>query len=264
LPSLSDRLKCSIELRLEQKPADPWPEAGWLCLPLQVDQPRFRLGRQGSIVDPAQDIVRGANRHLLGINSGLTVTDPQGRGVGICPLDNPLVSLDVPGCWKYSKDFVPQQSRVYVNLFNNQWTTNFRLWNEGTWVAQVRIWAVESANATGLAIPSLEARFPLLAGFAEGPGGSLPASRRGVELSTRALVTACGPHPDGTGTVLRLWEHLGYEGACEVRLPEGMVVSAAQPVNLRGQSCGETVRVEDGRFTIGLKPFAPASFVLHP
>ena len=46
-------------------------------------------------------------------------------------MDSPLVSLDEPGCWKYSLDFVPKRPSVYVNLFNNQWTTNFRLWNQG-------------------------------------------------------------------------------------------------------------------------------------
>ena len=43
-----------IELTLHDKPADPWPEAGWICLPLNVEQPQFRLGRQGSIIDPAR------------------------------------------------------------------------------------------------------------------------------------------------------------------------------------------------------------------
>ena len=59
------------------------------------------------------------------------MTDEGGHGVGFCPMDYPLVSLDTPGCWRYSLDFVPKKPVAYVNLFNNQWNTNFRLWNRG-------------------------------------------------------------------------------------------------------------------------------------
>ena len=47
------------------KEPDPWPEAGWLCLPFAIDQPQFRLGRLGSIIDPAKDCVRGANNEMF-------------------------------------------------------------------------------------------------------------------------------------------------------------------------------------------------------
>lgn len=253
-----------IELTLHDKPADPWPEAGWICLPVNVSQPHFRLGRQGSIIDPARDIIRGTNRHILAINSGLTVTDADGRGVGLCPLDGPLVSLDTPGCWKYSKDFVPRHGRVYFNLFNNQWTTNFRLWNEGTWTSRVRLWAADGDDAaTTLIVPSAEARTPLAAGWAEGPAGKLPATRRGLEVSCPGmLVTAFGPNPDGAGTILRLWESAGRAGECEVRLPDGYGATTAQRVDLRGQPQGVPVPIQDGRFRATVRPFAPATFVL--
>ena len=142
-----DQPYLDVEITLHNKPADPWPEAGWLCLPVKAAQPRFRLGRLGSIIDPAHDTLPGTNRYIWALNSGLTVTDSQGHGMGLCPMDHPLVSLDVPGCWKFSRDFLPTRPLVYVNLFNNQWTTNFRLWNEGTWTSRVRLWAVDGAKA---------------------------------------------------------------------------------------------------------------------
>ena len=130
-----------LEVTLHDKPADSWPEAGWICLPVRATSPQFRLGRLGSIVDPAHDLVPGSNHNLLGLNTGLAVVDQSGEGLGICAMDSPLVSLDQPGCWKYDPVFVPQRSHVYINLFNNQWTTNFRLWNEGTWTSRVRLWS---------------------------------------------------------------------------------------------------------------------------
>jgi len=243
---------------------DAWPEAGWLCLPLKADQPQFRLGRLASIVDPARDLVPGSNHDLMWLTSGLTVTDPQGRGAGLCPMDHALISLDRPGCWRYSIDSVPQRPAVFVNLFNNQWSTNFRLWNGGTWTSRVRLWAVDRYDPeASLVTPSWEARFPLLGALADGPAGRLPASRPGVEVSRRGvLVTAFGPNPDGAGRVLRLWELAGQSGPCEVRLPVGMWPDRAQPVDLRGRAVGEAIPVTGGKFVIPVRGFAPASVLI--
>jgi alpha-mannosidase len=255
-----------IEITLHDKPATPRPEAGWLCLPFRMDSPQFRLGRQASIVDPARDIVPGANRNLYTVNTGVGLFDADGRGVGVCPLDHSLVSLDHPGCWQYSLDFVPKRPAVYVNLFNNQWTTNFRLWNEGTWKSRVRLWATDHFEAgDGLVNPSLESRYPLVAGFADGAPGKLKPASEGLGVSRKGvLVTAFGPNPDGAGTVLRFWELAGQSGQCQVELPADFTAATAQPVNLRGAAKGNLITVRDSRWTCELKAFAPASFVLNP
>ena len=251
-----------LEITIHNKPFDSWPEAGWLYLPFKMDAPRFRLGRPGSIMDPATDIVTNSNHDLFTLNTGLAMTDPQGRGVAICPLDHPLISLERPGCWKFSKAFVPQKPVVFVNLFNNQWNTNFRLWNGGTWTSRVRIWAVDRADAD-FVTPSLEARYPLQAVFAKGAAGKLPATQTGVELSRRGVrVTAFGANPDGAGTLLRLWEEAGISGECVVHLPAGCKATRATPVNLRGEICGAPLPIRDNTFAIQLRAFAPASFVL--
>ena len=131
-----------VEWSVEEKTPNPVPEGGWLCLPFAIDKPTFRLGRMGSIIDPATDIVDGGNRCLLCLNSGMTVTGADGFGVGMCMLDSPLVSLGEPGLWKFSMHYVPTRARVFVNLYNNQWNTNFPLWVQGTWKSRVRIWAI--------------------------------------------------------------------------------------------------------------------------
>jgi alpha-mannosidase len=255
-----------LEVTVHDMPPDPWPEACWISLPFKVDSPRFLVGRQGSIIDPARDVVPGSNLDLLGVHTGVAVVDPEGRGAGVCSIDTPLVSLGEPGCWKYSREFSPRKAAVYVNLYNNQWTTNFRMWNGGTWSFRVRLWAVERAEAEGAVFtPSLEARVPLLAAAAEGPRGSLPIEGRGLELSRKGvMVTAFGPDPDGgKGTILRLWEVSGTAGSCRVRLPVGVQARSVQPVDLRGRPVGEAIEVEaDGSFAAPLKAFAPMTFAI--
>lgn len=249
-----------------QKPPDPWPEAGWIALPFEVASPRFQLGRLGSILDPAKDVVAGANRHLFALNTGLTVTDAAGAGAGLCAVDSPLVSLGEPGCWRYSVEDFPRPATVYVNLFNNQWTTNFRLWTEGRWTSRVRVWAVVPGAdaAESLVTPSLEARAPLQSFVAEGPAGELPATGTGLGLSRPGVqVTAFGPNPDGTGTILRLWELAGQSGRCAVRLPGRFPATSAQPVDLRGRPIGAAVPIREGGFEVELKAFAPTSLRLE-
>jgi hypothetical protein len=270
LPAVTTRLIlyrdqpwADLEITLHDKPFEPWAEAGWLCLPLNVSDPKFHLGRLGSIIDPAHDIVTGANRHMFGINTGVSVTDASGRGVGLCPIDYPLVSLDTPGCWRYSLDFVPRKPVAYVNLFNNQWSTNFRLWNSGTWTSRVRLWAIgHYAAEPDLITPSLEARYPLLAATTDALPGPLPPTRRGMELSRKGiLVTAYGANPDGPGTRLRLWELAGQSGTVKVQLPEGVNARQAQPVDLRGRPIGKPLPVKNGSFKVHVGAFAPVSLV---
>ncbi|MEI6177437.1 MAG: hypothetical protein WCS43_11145 [Verrucomicrobiota bacterium] len=247
------------------KLADPWPEAGWICLPLKIDQPQFRLGRVGSIIDPSKEIVRGANHDMFCVSSGLTVSGG-GVGVGVAPLDSPLVSLGRPGIYRYDKEWKDREPKVFINLFNNIWGTNFQQWIEGSWSSRVRIWALSdgASAATALITHGWDARTPCLTGGADGTAGSLPVLGHGIELSRDGiLVTAFGANPDGKGVVLRLWEQAGVSGRVTVKLPQGMKASRITPVNLRGERIGKSEPTEPDGFAADLKAFAPAGFLLE-
>lgn len=271
-----------LEWSIAEKKPDPWPEGGWLCFPLRADAPQFRLARLGSIVDPAKDLVRSSNHDLFCLNGGLTVEGADGGRTGICPIDAQLVSLERPGLWHYSRDFVPHKPDVFVLLFDNLYSTNFAQWIEGSWSSRVRLWLVDPRESTPSSLigNSWEARVACLAAVSDAAPGKLPAQATGlaiekptsggvpgaVGLSSRGpLVTAFGPNPYGPGTLLRLWEQAGDGGTVTVRLPEGMNVGTAQPCDLRGQSIGAPIRVSAaGVFDAAMRPMAPASFVLLP
>jgi hypothetical protein len=259
----NDQPIIDLEMTVENKPADPWPEAGWLCLPFKIDNPRFLLGRLGSIIDPTKDIVPGANHYMMALNSGMAVLDDKGQGIGICPLDSPLVSLDEPGCWKYARQFIPKKAAVYVNLFNNQWTTNFRLWNQGTWKSRVRLWIINATDPRGSLIShSLEARYPLQAVVSDGKGGTMPASQTGLEISSaNVMVNAFGSNPDGEGTILRLWEMAGKSSQCTIKLPTGLGATKVLKINLRGEPLGTEIPIEKGTLKVDIGPFAPVTIL---
>lgn len=253
-----------LELSID-KPADMWPEAGWICLPFKVKSPQFRVGRNGFIMDPKKDIIPGANRYMYAVGTGIAMFDKKGQGVGVCGPDTPLVSIDTPGCWKFDKTFLPEKPIVYFNLFNNQWTTNYRFWNEGKWTYRFRIWSFDKYDANkSLITPSLEMRYPVLTASVNTRRGPLPTQQAGLSVSRPGvLVTAFGANPDGEGTLLRLWEQTGTSGKVTVTLPEGSKFVKALPVNLRGGVEGKHLIIESGKLQINLGKFAPASFILE-
>ena len=114
-----------LEWSITAKTPDPWPEGGWLCFPLRADDPTFHLARLGNIVNPAKDLVPGSNHEIFCLNGGLLVQGPDANRTGICPIDAQLVSLEHPGLWRCSRDFVAHKPDVFVNLFNNVYSTNF-------------------------------------------------------------------------------------------------------------------------------------------
>jgi alpha-mannosidase len=259
-----DQPYVELELTIKDKAKDNWPEADWLCLPFKVRDPQFRVYRQLGVMNPATDILPGANRHLYSVGHGVTIADADGSGIAICPMDHPLVSLDQPGCWKYSDDFISRKPVVYLNLYNNQWNTNFRYWYPGTWSSRVRLWTFDRQTPADavIASPAIEARNPLLAVRVDGTGGELPTEQASLAVSRPGvLVTAFGQNPDGPGTLLRVWDQSGQSGQLAVTLPRKF--NTATPVNLRGESRSQPLAIAAGKLTFDLPAYAPASFILE-
>lgn len=252
-----------------QKQPDSWPETAWICFPFKVDNPKFRLGRLGADVDPVKDmVIDNSNHHLSWVNTGVAVYDgTTGAGVGICSPDAPMVSLGEPGEYKFDKRYEPKKPYVYVNLYNNQWRTNFPAWigNGQRMSAKVRIWAFDKfSSESSLYTPSMETRVPMQVASSKVKNGMLPISQQGIALSRKGVaVTAFGPNPDGDGTILRLWEQGNVSGELTVELPTGAKYKTALPVNLRGEKTGQPINISGGKFVFPLKSYAPASFILN-
>ena len=252
-----------------QKDPDGWPEYAWICLPFKVDNPRFRVGKLGADLDPVKDLtIRNTNDRNLWVNTGVAVYDDKtGAGVGVCPIDSPMVSLGEPGGYKFGKLSATEKPYVYVQLYNNHWRTNFASWiGKGERMSsRVRLWAYDKYDTEScLYTPSMEARHPLAAVRSTGRPGKLPVAQAGVSPSRKGtMVTAFCKNPDGPGTVLRLWEQAGASGALTVDLPKGSPFTKATPVNLRGESTGPAKVIADNKLTLDLPAYAPASFVLE-
>jgi hypothetical protein len=254
-----------VEWFVDDKTPDKQPEGGWLCFPFEVQEPKFTVGRLGGPIDPATDIISGSNKYLMAVNTGVSITRKDKSGVGLSPMDSPLIGLGEPGLWKFSLDHIPKIPSVFVNVYNNMWNTNFPLWQEGSWSERVRIWPIDKNTETvaNLSEKSWEARVPLLIGTSDGEAGKLPVKNEGISISRRGvLVTAFGENPDGKGTVLRVWEQEGISGSVAVTLPKGSNYTKAVPVNLRGEVIGKPMPVKKNKLTLFMHAYAPVSFIL--
>ncbi|RBL90107.1 glycoside hydrolase family 38 N-terminal domain-containing protein [Chitinophaga flava] len=245
------------------KPAEPWPEAGWISFPLNVSHPSFRLGRLGGITDPATDFVKGSNLDYGFLNTGMAVIDDKGAGVSLFSPDAPGVSLGRTGLWKYSSDYVPHQPNVFINLYNNLWSTNFTEWIEGSWSARIYLRSTTHYdNESAVITPAEEYRYPLKAVLVNNKGGKLPVVSSGVQLSMKGvMVTAFAENPDGTGTVLRLWEQAGNSGKCTITLPPHHPFKTACYCDLRGTPLGKPFAVNE-KMEVNISAYAPLSILL--
>jgi hypothetical protein len=249
-----------------QKQPDGWPEAGWICLPFKFRKFNFRLGRLGADIDPTTDITTDyCNYHQMWLNTGAAVYEDGGFGIGLCPIDSPLISLGIPGSHKFSRRYVPKKPWIYFNLYNNQWQTNFPSWVGGKHISRVRLWSFQKFNSeNALYTPAMESRVPLCAVRSSAEQGNLPPTQAGLSLSRKGVaVTAFGLSTDSGDTLLRVWEQAGISGKMTVTLPKGLNASRAVPVNLRGQKSGTAIAIIDNTLAINLRAYAPATFILR-
>jgi hypothetical protein len=223
------------------------------------------VGRLGAVIDPAKDIVKCSDFDFYLVNNGIALHDAQQTGFAISTPDAPGVSLDRPGLWKYSRFFVPEKPNVFVNLYNNQWSTNFTEWIEGSWSARMYIWSFRGySNEASLITPSEEFRTPLKSAFTSGKNGTLPVFGEGVRVSRKGvLVSSFGPNLFGDGIVLRLWEQSGDAGECKITLPSGTQFLRAIPLNLRGEKDGNPILIRNNSFETEIGVYKPASFLLE-
>ncbi len=254
-----------IKWSINSKPAEPWPEAGWLSFPFNLRDPVFKVGRLGGIVDPTKDFVKNTNSDYYFFNTGVAITDKSGSGFGITSPDVPAISLDRPGLWKFSRNFMPKQPSVFFNLYNNQWGTNFTEWIEGSWSTRFYLWDIDKfENAKSLVIPSEEFRSPLKGVIGIGYAGDLPSTASWIKTSMKGVqLSSFYKNPEGEGYILRLWEQSGESGNCTVEMNLAHPFTRAIPVNLREQFPGSKIDIKDGKFDIQIKPYQPVTLLLQ-
>jgi hypothetical protein len=126
-----------LEYRVEGKEATPLAESSVVPLSLKLRRPSFHLGQSGSVIDPARDIVSGANHGLWCADWVYAGNDSM--GMSILLRDMPLVSIGNTGIYRFETDQTSIEPPVYAHLSNTQWGTNFPQWLKGDFRWRVRL-----------------------------------------------------------------------------------------------------------------------------
>ena len=254
-----------FEWEIQNKTPNRIPEGGWLCFPLNLKNPSWKLGRLGSIVDPQKDIIKDNNFELFCLQTGVEARGEDGYGIALCPMNSPLISLGKPGLWRFSHTWSEREPKIFVNLFNNMWNTNFPLWIDGSWKSKVRLWTLTpQSNNWDLIGRSLEALTNCPTVVTDKVGGNLPQEQSGIHILRKGVVlTAFGNNPDGDGIFLRVWEQIGDSGECTVELPKCSTYKKAIPVDLRGTKIGEPISITNRKLNFKLNKYSPKSFILN-
>jgi hypothetical protein len=239
------------------------PEAGWLTFPFNVNNPKYGALRTGGIVDPNTEFVKNTNFDYFFLNTSILLHEADGKGVALnCP-ESPAVSIDEPGLWRYSREKKFSSGNVFVNLYNNQWGTNFTEWIEGSFSSKMYIWSYNKYDAaSGLISPTEETRTPLMGVFYEGEAGDHPLSQSGISVDREGiLLTAFFNSTEGT--VLRFWEQVGKSGKCTISLAKNSGFKRAYPCDLRNNIIdAKGIPIENDSFSCLINANQPVSFIL--
>ena len=115
----------SITLDLAGRDASRLPEATWLAFRPRVGAAAsWHLTKLGTPVD-SRSVVRGGNRSLHAVADARL--DGPRRAV-LTPLDSPLVAVGEPALLRFDGRLPQPDDGIHVNLHNNVWGTNFRMW----------------------------------------------------------------------------------------------------------------------------------------
>lgn len=105
------------------KPASRIPEAIWLGF--GTTQPLTGICKLGSYIHPLEVVSLGA-REMHATQGCLTFGDFK-----LDLIDSALIAVGKPSVYSFRNEQPETEKGVWVNLFNNQWGTNFPMWSEG-------------------------------------------------------------------------------------------------------------------------------------
>ena len=116
-----------VTVSLKNKQPTLYAEGGYLCFDLGEVLSELTLVKSGVEIDPTRDIVPKANSALFAVNCVRT------NGIEIRPIHSPLVCFGEPKIYRcnIAPFHLPENGKIYFNLFNNMWATGCPQWIQG-------------------------------------------------------------------------------------------------------------------------------------
>lgn len=217
--------KIKIINRLHKDPVNN-KEAVYFAFPVAAAQPEFTYEIQNGWVDPAHDLLKGANSAWFTVQHWVKVASPD-LSVGLVPIDSPLVTLGDINRGTWPERFEPRSGTIFSYALNNYWHTNFRRVQSGDFVFQYVLTSGPDLAPEDLARLGRSAMTPLELGQLlpndkfgnpERPLTEAPTSFLGLDAAN-VTVENWKIAEDGNGAILRLLEIGGRATVAHLSLP---------------------------------------------
>jgi alpha-mannosidase len=228
-----------------------------------IPDPRTRMDIPWGVVEVDADFFPEANRNWICFQRWLDISNRE-RGVTWCSPDAPTfehgdITANILGGASGSSAWLRKlqpSATLYSWALNNHWHTNFRLSQDGFLTFRYSILAHRTGFAAAAANRfGMEQARPLVA--VSGKTAALPP----LSLDhPRVVVSSLKSLPEGLLVTLRSLSD--KPETANLAFPAGAKFAAALPSNLLGEKRGEPSPVQDGKLTVPLDPYAPASFIL--
>lgn len=251
---------------INNKKADPIPEAGWLYFPFKAIKWSWTMGRAGSYIDPEKDIVNNCFKDLLAVHNGVSIKAKKFKAA-VIPHDSLLVSPGREGIYRFSDDVSMDQPDLYVNLFNTQWGTNYRQWISGTIQSSVSI-VIEPAedySQTSEQFLDQNAQLCLKSPLATIRKIPVIENRKAQSLlssDTNHIILSQARWNNSEQLQIRLWETIGQDDSVTIKLHTLLEGCQVFQSDLFGQ-IGEPLLVINGQFNYQAKAYQPMTFIIQ-
>ena len=244
--------------RLHKDPANN-KEAVYFAFPVAAAPPEFSYEIQNGWVDPAHDLLKGANSAWFTVQHWVKVASP-GVSVGLVPIDSPLVTLGDINRGAWPERFEPRSGTIFSYALNNYWHTNFRRVQSGDFVFRYVMTSGRDLAPEDLARLGRSVMTPLELGHLlpndkfgnpERPLTEAPTSFLGLDAAN-VTVENWKVAEDGNGTLVRLLETGGRAATARLSLPL-FTIDRAWLANAVEENQGE-LKVDAHSVEVNLKP----------
>lgn len=257
--------------RISMRSTNKNKEAVYVALPFAIPNHRFHHQLPGAVIEPIRDMFEGAATAHYGIRHFADVSGPD-YGVTVSAMESALIQYGYPRSEPLSQGprtdesafeserGYPKNSRMYLYLMNNMFSTNVALDQQGpmrfTWSIQSHKgdWRRRQADRFGW-----ETMNPLWATWVDGEQkGMLPPSKGFLEIDRPNVVClALKPSEiNGHGFILRFHETQGSAEEVTVSLPFLKTITAAIETSLVEVDNSRAVDILDGnRLHFSIRPF---------
>ena len=234
-------------------------EGVYFAFPFAVDKPHFRYEVQNGTVDPAHDMLRGANLEWFSAQTWAGVAGDGVSAAVIAPESFLWTFGDiVRGTWPI--EFGQRRASLFSYVMNNYWDTNYRAGQGGEFTFRYIVTSAQRLDAAELTRMGWEETTPLELDRVK-PQDKASSEKRplpGAKFSflnidaPNVLLSTIKAAEDGNGYIMRFLETSGLPAHVKVGSAT-LQFSSARTCNAV-EDCGEQLPIDAGGFGFQINP----------